>query len=342
MSNSSSCGSVVEPGAARASEPLEHVVERALGDELFGELVAPRPNLALHDSVGAEAVLADPVEAWRVDVHRHGRMPALVGDAMDVAGPALTRLPRGEDSRLRLRPVHHQVFANGSACDREPDARDVVVVKPGSLVRHPRQHPRVHPVVLVDELVAPVLHVAMDEWLPDVRAAGYLTGNRLELVGAQQPVMWHEPVQRGERRNEEWFGAERHLTIVARREDCAQRSLLSNRRRSASRRAARTSPVCGNRSRFRISQTPIVHTSARMPLSAHTSARLNAIEGSSPPIRSGFGTAMSFHAAESALPRMPAARTPAAGATGNDGICAIRNMPVSRQTDRTSHASERW
>src|SRR4051812_33489077 len=135
MSNSSSCGSVVEPGAVRASEPLEHVVERALGYELFGELVAPRPNLALHDSVVAEAVLADPVEAWRVDVHRHGRMPALVGDAMDVARPALSRLPRREDSRLRLGAVHHQVFANGPACNREPDTRDVVVVKPGALVR---------------------------------------------------------------------------------------------------------------------------------------------------------------------------------------------------------------
>ncbi len=44
-------------------EPLEHAVERTLGDELLGELVAPRSDLAADHAVVAEAVLADPVEA---------------------------------------------------------------------------------------------------------------------------------------------------------------------------------------------------------------------------------------------------------------------------------------
>ena len=44
------------------SEALEHVLERAVGDQLLRELVAAGPHLALDDAVLAEPVLADPVE----------------------------------------------------------------------------------------------------------------------------------------------------------------------------------------------------------------------------------------------------------------------------------------
>ena len=44
------------------SESFEHVLERAVGDQLLGELVAARPHLALDDAVLGEPVLADPVE----------------------------------------------------------------------------------------------------------------------------------------------------------------------------------------------------------------------------------------------------------------------------------------
>ena len=51
---------------------------------------------------------------------------------------------------------------------------------------------------------------------------------------------------------------------------------------------------------------------------------------------------MSFHAAERLLPRMPAARIPAAGATSSDGIWAIRIMPPRSANVRMSQAIERW
>ena len=93
---------------------------------------------------------------------------------------------------------------------------------------------------------------------------------------------------------------------------------------------------------MRISQIPIVSTSARIPVSAQMSARLKAMNALSPPARSGFGTAMSFHAAERLLPRMPAARIPAAGATSSDGIWAIRIIPAKSAKERKSQAIERW
>ena len=57
-----------------------------------------------------------------------------------------------------------------------------MVVEPGSLPRHPREHPRIHPLVLVDELVAPVLGISPCERLPDARALGDRSRHIFELV----------------------------------------------------------------------------------------------------------------------------------------------------------------
>ena len=76
----------------RRSEPLEHVLEGAVGEQLLRELATAGPHLAPHDAISGEPVLADPIEPWRVDVHRHGRLALVVTHAMDVAGAAPTRV----------------------------------------------------------------------------------------------------------------------------------------------------------------------------------------------------------------------------------------------------------
>jgi hypothetical protein len=88
--------------------------------------------------------------------------------------------------------VHHEVLANAACRHREPDRRDVVVVEPGSLAGHPREHPGVHAVVLVDELVAPAIRVRVDERLPDVGPFDDPLRDDLKLVGGQQPLVRNE------------------------------------------------------------------------------------------------------------------------------------------------------
>ena len=109
------------------------MLERALGDELVGELVPARAHLATDEAVVAEAVLADPVEPRRVDVDGDGRLSLLVAHAMDVPGAAPARVPGPKVELDVRRPVDEEILADTALRAAQPDARDVVVVEAGSL-----------------------------------------------------------------------------------------------------------------------------------------------------------------------------------------------------------------
>ena len=120
-------------GRSGGSEPLQDAVERALSDELLGELVPARTHLAADDAVVAEAVLAHPVEPRRVDVDRHRGLSVLVAHPMDVAGAALPRVSGAEVERDVLASVDQEVLPDAARRDGDPDARDIVVVVAGRL-----------------------------------------------------------------------------------------------------------------------------------------------------------------------------------------------------------------
>ena len=196
------------PACEQTSETFEHVLERALGDQLVGELVAAGPDLAAHDAVLGEAVLADPVEARGVDVDRDRGLAELVADAMDVSRASLARVTRAKVELDVVAAVDEQVLPNAARGAAERDTRDVVVVEPRSLAGHPRQHPCVDVLVLVEELVSALIRIHTDERLPDVRALEDVDRQLLELVGREKAIVRDEIAQRRERRREEGF---RHL-----------------------------------------------------------------------------------------------------------------------------------
>ena len=127
----------------------------------------------------------------------------VVADAMDVAGAALARVTRSQLPGLMLAAVDHQVLAHAPARDAEPDARDVVVVESGALPRHPGEDPGVHAIVLVDELVAPVSRVRVDERLPELRARGEVACDVLELGRREDALVRDQAVERGQGGNEQ-------------------------------------------------------------------------------------------------------------------------------------------
>ena len=105
--------------------------------------------------------------------------------------------------------------------------------------------------------------------------------------------MRDEPVERCERRDEERLCAHAtyghrtrsvsgHFPVIAHLQGNHGFSSL-NSLRTAALRVDQSVDVGGRRARLRISQMPIVSTSARMPVSAQMSARLKAMKALSPP-----------------------------------------------------------
>ena len=74
-----------------------------------------------------------------------------------------------------------------------------------------------------------------------------------------------------------------------------------------------------------------------MPASAKMSARLKARTPRSGVARRGFGTSMPFHAAERLVPRSPAARRPAAGATSANGMRVTKSRTTNNPTEKRAN-----
>src|SRR5262249_35389483 len=160
------------------------------------QLDAARSRLAAHDAVRVDPVLADLVQARRIDWDRRRRRAHRMLDAVDVARPSAAGVARPE-LELDLRRAEPQpVFLHRALHTRETDARRIVVVESGALPGHPREYPGVHPVVLVDELEPPPLAVDADEGLPELGALTDAEGDVLELLWGQHASMRQELCER--------------------------------------------------------------------------------------------------------------------------------------------------
>src|SRR5581483_12128048 len=106
-------------------------------DTAGGRLAAQHPVLV-------DAVLAHLVQPRRVDVDRHRGLAHRMADAVDVAGASAPGVARPQLELDLRRAQSEPVLPDAAADARDADAGDVVVVEPGALTRHPRQHPGIH------------------------------------------------------------------------------------------------------------------------------------------------------------------------------------------------------
>ena len=254
-------------------------------------------------------------------------------------GPPARESPRTQLPLDRIAAVPQPVLAHAARGEAEPDGRDVVVVEPGRLARHPGQHPGVHPLVLVEELVSTPLRVDVDEGRPEVRAPGDPARDLLELLGERIPSCGTRS-SRPARAGWDKAGIVDTSTILRRRSRCWIFGLAARPAR-ASARVTRRARGGGSRSRLRISQTESETMSVRIPVSAQMSARLNASAARSPCTTIGFGTRRPFHAADVTLPSTPAASSPAAGGIAADGTRTRATVAARRTTQSAIHAGER-
>src|SRR5262249_501314 len=138
------------------------------GDRAVEELLAPVLRLAPQAPLWIAAILPDARERRRVRVNRDRRPAGAVGDRMDVAAGASPGRSRQHPNRLGLGADRQAPLVELALHADETDARAVVVVEPGALAGHPREHPDVDPLVLVQQLVASSLAIDDHEWSPEV------------------------------------------------------------------------------------------------------------------------------------------------------------------------------
>src|SRR5262249_52780649 len=143
-------------------------------------------------------------------VDGHGRLAGTVGHGVDVTARPAAGKPQPHPHRVGVSADREAAFVELTLHADETDARAVVVVKPGSLARHPREHPDVDPLVLVQKLVASPLAVGDDERPPEIRAIADSPDELDELVDTQRPRLVEQLRRPGgellrERRHFDWL-----------------------------------------------------------------------------------------------------------------------------------------